>query len=628
MSRLFVENGKTVDQILLDVLGEEKVVSESALSIFRSREIILTESRSTNKTVFYQGRPIDRDIFYAVYSNIQNYQTHMDVAQALGFTAMDFGTEEDKRKQNLSKFIQRTVKSFNKQALPTDEQFPSFDKRQAFYIQKERKNAGWEFEDPTIDDVDAGNKTKKDRVSQALDRINSQELLSGEFYSNFTRIPKTRWGSWLRFWDREKTSVQQDKSLFGRKWGKTFVLGYQIERNVAYEIWYNSIDSTFSLHDINGVEMSSRVRTMNEAVRNMVRQISQASKEDGQIFAGSNPESRLIARSILQSVSDNVDPRVKQLQAIDDKKAADAKREKIAERQEAEKKKAETQSKLRTLIQNAFPKKNSNFDTDVGVGSGVADQKESESESETRSNKARSSFDAAMRAAKTASENDDKFNRWKKDFEDNIPSMGGNSTALQKRIAELKKKAKDEGGLTIEESFMVMEDIDFEDFTDEIEQMTTTRKYDTEIENIRRSAEKSPYTQTVLKTTVMGQVETYDETRITKHFSPSVFGSLFRGRAAKIELPTDKPSLFSRVKMALYGQRFRADFIIGFTLGNKVDVEVWYITEPNPDYGKGDKRKTIASYYVFDISAGKVIRKYLPYYRNALPVVMAKIGVI
>ena len=629
MTRLFVENGQTVDQILLDVLVEEKAVSESAMSIYRSKEMIL-ENRSTNKTVFYQNRPIDRDIFQAVYSNIQNYQTHMDVAQALGFTPMDFGADESKRKQNLSKFIQRTVKSFNEKALPEDDEFPSFDKRQSFYIAKERKNAGWEPDEPTIADIDSGEKMRKDRVTKALDRINSQELISGEFYSNFTRIPKTRWGSWLRFWDREKTSVQNDKTLFGRKWGKTFIIGYQIEQNVLYEVWYNSIDSTFVVHDINGVEMSSRVRTMNEALRNMIRQVAQQSAEDRQIFAGSNPESRLIARSILQSVSTNIDPRVKELQTIDDKLAKKAKEDKLEARREEEKKRAEAQNRLKTIISNAFPKKSKDFDTNIDIGSAVKDAKKSEEDINKQSNDRMRAYNDAARSAKSAAEQNDKFQQWKTKFEDDIPSMGGNKNqnALQKRIADLKKKAKDQGDFTIEESFVMMGD-EFDDFGDEIEKMTTSKKYDREIENIRKTAENSPYTQTMLKATIMGQVETYEDTRIQKHFSPSVFSmNLFRGRSAKIELPTDKPSLFSRIKMALYGQRFRADFVIGFTVANKVDIEVWYITEANPNYGKSDPRKSIASYYVFDVTAGKVLRKYLPYYRNTLPIVMAKIGVL
>jgi hypothetical protein len=35
---------------------------------------------------------------------------------------------------------------------------------------------------------------------------------------------------------------------------------------------------------------------------------------------------------------------------------------------------------------------------------------------------------------------------------------------------------------------------------------------------------------------------------------------------------------------------------------------------------------SISTYYVYDIDAEEVVKRYIPYYRNALQVVMLKIG--
>lgn len=702
--RLFLEEGKTVDQIVTNLLLEEKMISESQYKLVTNLSILEESSTGVNR-ITQSGKIIDRDIFEAVYSNVSKYSTHEDILFVIGFNESDFSPEPKKRQDTMKKTVERIIKKFNAGVaasdLPSAYILPTWGQRKNFYTNKAKVEAGIEIEEPDLDSINAGSRSKNDRVTKAMNVINRRELLSGEFYANMTRIPRTRWGNWLRFWDKEKTSVQRDRTLLGREWGKSFILGYQVEPRVVYEIWYNSIDSTFTVHDINGMDVSSRVRTMNEATRNMIRMIAQQSDEDAEVFHGSSPESRLLARSIQQSLISNTDPRVKEFREIETKQAAKAKQEKIEQRKQQE----ETRERLRAAARSATTKGRDFFNKTAQDAAEMA--KEQYDDVRHTAAKAPEAAKAAkekvVNVTKAAAEKlkdvvdyqpyhatsrddmvdidqqagDDKeklvtpntkgakktnrlnqsvLGKLKKRVDNAVQQSDAHQEKMDKiadenkrREAELKRKkeliekeARNNPYLQsreeLNESFGSQMSIveSFQDFAeiseldDDIQKETESKSYDREIDKLRQQAAKSPYTQGALRDTIMGQVETYDETRVHKHFNPSLFGgSLFRGRREPINLPTDRPNIFKRAKMSLLGQRFRADFVIGFTLADKVDVEVWYITEPNPEYnGRTNKKKTIASFYVFDITSGKVLRRYLPYYRNTLPVVMAKIGVL
>lgn len=701
---VFFENGQTVDQILLTHLVAEGLISESYVK--KHNAVLLLESSNTQSTYYYNKRPIDRDIFEAVYSDIRGKQTRIDIFTALGFTSRDFGEEESKIDQNMRRALSRIVEYFNKTAGIEDSEFPVFKDRISFYSTKKEPEFD-EFDmEPTMDDINVGKRNRKDRTSRALDKINSEDLLRGSFYSDMTKIPKTRWSGWLRFWDREKTSVKDQN----RRWKKTFVMGYQIEQNLFYEVWYNSIDSTYTIHEPNGTDVSGRSRSLNEAILNLTRMIAQRSKEDAIVFNGNNPESKQLARSILKSVSDGVDPRVKELVQLDDKMA----KQEVAERRMAIKQRnarlQAAKSKLASLTRPSTffgDRKTGDVDTDIVIGQNVVRDEKVRQEPEQNFKKSANrvtpdvikhyerqmEIRAELDAKRKAEEEAKRKEQWNKDFIDDIPSYGGkpktrteeildvpdfangyagsavqkaaakreeqrqrlslnakkkskttekNADSTKQRQAEIRAKAKqvreleankiEELNESIEHAFMMInenigtiDEID-DDFDVDIQELTQNNKYDREMDNIRRQAERSQYTQSVLKQNIMGKIFTYEETRALKHLQPSLFGGrLFTGRKDPIILPTDKPSLFKRAKMALFGQRFRADFIIGFSLDNKVDVEIWYITEPNPD--KSSTKDIISTFYVFDVTSGRVLRRYLPYYRNALPIVMAKIGV-
>lgn len=703
--KVFFENGQKVEEILINHLVTEGLLTETYVK--KHNAIMLLESQNTADTYYYNKRPIDRDIFEVAYADIRSNQTRLDIFRQLGFISTDFGTDPNKVEDNMRRFMNRLIAHFNDKGreLGYDE-LPPFKERGRFYGVASPVED--EIEEPSLDDIVFGKKNKKDRTSRALEKINSEDLLRGSFYSDMTKIPKTRWSGWLRFWDRERTSVKDQN----RRWKKTFVLGYQVEQNLFYEVWYNSIDSTYTIHEPNGTDVSGRSRTMNEAILNLTRMIAQRSKEDALIFNGNNVESKQLARSILKSVSDGVDPRVKELIQLDDKVT---KQEKAERRLAISKKNARINAAKAKLANLANPdgffgeRKPAVVDTDFVIGQDAVIRNEPNKESEPSGFKKKENqvtpdvikhyerqmeIRAELDAKRKEQEEQDRKEKWKKDFFDNIPSHQSptktkteeildvpsfasgytgssvqkasqkreeqrkkqtslskkkssstekNTDNTKKREEDIKLKLKkirdtelgkiEELNESIVNAFMDINesigtlDEDDSDFDIDIQELTQNNKYDREMDNVRKQAERSQFTQSVLKQNVMNKIYTYDETRALKHFAPSLFGGkLFIGRKDPIILPTDKPSLFKRTKMALFGQRFRADFVIGFSLDSKVDVEVWYITEPNPDKSSG--KDTISTFYVFDVTSGRVLRRYLPYYRNTLPIVMAKIGVL
>lgn len=163
-----------------------------------------------------------------------------------------------------------------------------------------------------------------------------------------------------------------------------------------------------------------------------------------------------------------------------------------------------------------------------------------------------------------------------------------------------------------------------------------TRELDQEAVARRNMAEKSGFTTSAIRTSVVeGQISTYNETRsrsVTRrdYFSKLLFGNakwtrmLRWGREDAPQLPTTGKTWYDRMKMVYHGVSFRADFVIGFSFRDEINIEVWYITEPDPTSKEG--KGMISSYYVYDVTAEKIVRANLPYYRNAISVVLAKIG--
>lgn len=146
--------------------------------------------------------------------------------------------------------------------------------------------------------------------------------------------------------------------------------------------------------------------------------------------------------------------------------------------------------------------------------------------------------------------------------------------------------------------------------------------------NRRHMASRDPATVMLIKSHIMdGMIEQYEETKLRPNdvarLSSGFELTVTRAILDKIKVVKYARAVFNRIKMFIVGTGFRADFVVGFSLRDQINIEIWYVTEPNKN-GRG----TNSSFYVLDVTAKKIVRANLPYYRNAVTVVMAKIGTI
>lgn len=161
--------------------------------------------------------------------------------------------------------------------------------------------------------VDIGNRNRK--INQ-IEAINSEDLLPGTFYTDLTKIPRSNHAKFWKFWDKEIASLPADrKSFFGRKWEKSFIFGYQVYDFLFYEVWYNSIDGTFSLYDMKAVDITGeRYETLQAATRALFNAITTASKSDAD-YARQSPT----AQSMFRAVASDLDPMIQRFQQMEKK---------------------------------------------------------------------------------------------------------------------------------------------------------------------------------------------------------------------------------------------------------------------------------------------------------------------
>lgn len=144
------------------------------------------------------------------------------------------------------------------------------------------------------------------RTGRAADKINELELMAGELYTNITRIPRPAVFKWLNLFkkDVQKAGLAPEKNRSG-VWKKVFLIGYQIEARVVLEIWFNTLDSTFTVHDFFGNTIGRRYPSMNEAVRRLILAAAKFSPDDKDIFQ--NPANRSLATSFFRPLISSAD---------------------------------------------------------------------------------------------------------------------------------------------------------------------------------------------------------------------------------------------------------------------------------------------------------------------------------
>jgi len=703
-----------VGKYLLEELVKSNLI-ESSEAFVMSSQVMLSEAKTENNTEF-RGKDISFDSFKRVYSNYDSYPTSVAVLQGLGvdISQITSGDSATKAVRRIAKHFRVNGKTINGLPIVPPGMRIKYYSRQARIAMK---NGGHPY-DPSIDDIDPGERNKRNRATVIVDKINAQEIIPGEFYANHTRIPKSRWASWWKFWDQSKQHVRPNKfSLTGQHWGKTFILGYQIDQKMFVEIWYNSLDSSFSLYDRNGVELGTPVETVQEAIRHLTLNVARMDKTDGDIFAhGINNG---VAQSMMRSLSKDLTGEVGELRRQDMLKSrqdaedsahvqakADAKRQARVDRVTQYKRKKKIEAATYRVTRKLINKGKSfdyetfkqemkreytdmrgdaanwttfvKYDLPTYWEDAKSEYQQAKSEyyrnntapdpeeaarvvdiqSQIRQGNEQRAKRQAEQRAKADKEFQDKhgtnmknaLNKARNSM-DRIKNTDQESASSAEReaalIAQRKQLAKDiadegqpdettsngKSGLgkrfnlnprrnKMEESYVPMDE-------DGIDQ----RAMDSRVENIRTHAENSAYTQAALKGKVMQDLFTIyhqtkaDDSMATSRFSRWMRNLFFKNRKDKIISPTDPAPIWDSIKMGLKGQKYRADFIVGFSLADKVNIEIWYVTEPGPETDRFNMNTTMqSSFYVYDVTSKTVVRKYLPYYRNAVQVAYSKLG--
>lgn len=755
---------------LVTALQESGVISEASAAKINSMVLLTENVQNTPNSYVYNNHFISWELFKTVYTSYDKYPDIEDVWKALGYPRGAFsGETEKKKRENMSKSLRRIVDHFQEKNREAREILVTPAKRETYSnqnVNQVRRKTDYEEDDvfglnpdyePSMQDIDPGRRGRITRATRTIERINSQQLLSGQFYSDFSRIPPTRWGNWLRFWDKQKSPVRQKVSLFGRSWKKTFVLGYQIEPSLVYEIWYDSLDSSFALYDFRGSQLTRAFPTLSEATKAMMNALAQRSNRDAEFF--SSGINNRVATSIFRSMTNDLDSRIDDLRRLEDKEQKDAvEAQKRREEENAKRKELGNLEYFRQKVASAAPsgkdvetaKRWAGAAKDVvakGVNSdlvtnGILDKAIASINSKIKepatkaqlvhsleqikagrltlsrfAQEASNLFDVAgdprerqlramlvsgdigvaeyVDALKDLSERTQRVKNRNTGTTEIRPQPTSTGEPRQQRV-DLRRTWDSEGGeysvrtgdmtgdTPVSFSIQSKEQDDaisryekakiaqlekmkseeqpkkkparkrgkgkpeqmqltFESILDDVRKSEMQKEFvDEEIDSghtgmirrIRDDAQNGQFTQKVLKSNINSElISTYNQTRVDNSFPNRIMTSLInRGRRDPVVLPTDKPGILDRVKLLVRGHKYHADFIVGFSLRDAVNIEIWYVVEPNPEYSfnplanNDGVSPTVSSFYVFDVTSGRLIRKYVPYYRNAVQIAMAKLS--
>ena len=740
---------------------KRQIVSEQKLTKFEG--IILNEAGASDLGTNYlkiYGTHVSWEEYLRVYTNPDAYPTPDMVMKAIGIDVDTFFdvTHPDmsagERRSRMGKELAEANKKWKQKRMPNSEELVTPKKREMAYSQRfanDRDNETFEQE-PTVNDIDRGSRQRSSGPStNIINKINDNaDIFAGEFYNDISRIPPSRWNIWLKFWKREKTRLPKDKSWFGREWKKHFIFGYKMDEKNILEVWYNTIDSKFSIHDKNGSEISKRSETMNETMGNMLRFLVQMSPNDRDVFLNSNSGiAKSMARSMVQGLEG--DQRMKDMMAKERKelsKAEKLERAKSIKNSRAQRTSRDDARETRRrgrgvdaddqwrrdsqvppkasersrpnrdfghndpdgawagqssdqyhgspdqqfggVDDDKFDNANDvtpNFEYDPTVddvnsdtnvqGGGFADtyhdafRKENNRQSrETdlmkkwldeenarikKQKQTKKELDdwegagpkapKALPGTKTKKDQEeankkqsDLFRQAIDDYKKDNPYKGTKPRVHAKNKKNKKTNESEElDGIPLTEA----EEARLDDLVDllnsDIGKEINSPIYRNRITELRKKVTKdNPFTAKLIRSSVTDDtIKPYGETKIDSGGALSwVWNSIMSGRKGRIQVPNDFGAKAKALGNTLIGNRTSADFLIGFSLGEYVNFEVWYVTEPNPAYVSRwwdlfstdvDEPRTITSYYVYDVSGKRVVRKNLPYYRNAVQEIMAKI---
>ena len=105
------------------------------------------------------------------------------------------------------------------------------------------------------------------------------ELFPGDFYSDMTRIPPRRWHAWYKLWKRKTPVPRRERGISDMRkpkiyFRKIFLFGYQFTDGSLFELWYDSHDAEYIVHDEYGNEAQNRFRIMGDAINGFIYYIA------------------------------------------------------------------------------------------------------------------------------------------------------------------------------------------------------------------------------------------------------------------------------------------------------------------------------------------------------------------
>lgn len=734
---------------LMEELTSNGILEEHQLNRFKAKERLLNEAaanprwgeynegregKNTHEIYHYHGKPIDWKRFYHVYTDYENFPTPTDIMAAIGFPPEAFNSHE-----SMTKALNRIRKYFVKNNIEARQsgigEVNTDKRKQAYYLQDDDQE---DRPVASVDGINPGKRNRKTPSSKVIGMLNDQSVMPGEFYNDISRIKRNKWGNWIRFWEKQMSRIKDQRSLLGRVWQKTFIMGYQFDKRMFIEIWYNSATSSFSIYDQNGVEVGKPTETLQESIRFFVHHLVQHSEEDREVFQRDRAATqvaqsslRALSRSLNQdvnaasreaelasiearggaptSIRDAVAASTSQFKAWQDANTqkhdeAKAKRnsqnfttdtwemgtrranaqakerddnlkaERDRKKKEAEdfKKKSEDDfvkrasdrfgqkinkstidgeatvvddKQDRSLPHKKADPKAGNVEYDPFVGGKEGDLTPQQAEVLRRK------YEDKKQEFEKQQEHLEQLKQEQREMKKNRKALGDRFDVLNRRNRSASAVVQKRKEITQDEMEKLEKQVKAQDktpnstgknkrrsvneaFEDSVFDLKDTknaeavsmasRELDQQAVSLRNMAKNSPFTTASISNAVMDDmITTYDQTRAGKQVRrPKNFlDKWFRGRKAPIVLPNEKAGIWDSIRMAMIGARYRADFVIGYSLRDEINVEIWYITEPS-------NGKMVSSFYVYDVTSAMVIRSNLPYYRNAVQVVMAKVGVI
>jgi len=571
------------------------------------------------------GHGIEYTIFRTVWDDPIRFPSYADMYDALHPEKID--PPKDK-----SKAITRAVTHFKKFKSDMGSSFRDQQERLEWRIEELSTKEGREAK--RGEKINPGSRSA--REDTRIKKINDAELFPGKFYTNKTKIPSRNWYAWWAVWRRRQQSVPPnpsskilDLSHLGTRWEKHFVMGYSMDQSTTYEVWYNTYNSSFSVHDKNGNPVLDSAPTVRQAISGMFTIIAKVSDMDSTYI-------RQVRGSVDKAFTHTLDQKAFQADAEVVKKAEKEEKKTRADNKRAEdeiNQQAKSSRAWKEFKANNFkvPEDESSYTSQAapsgsaGAGAGAEDAdlrqriagtldgsyNDSEGAFASRKDNKETSTRKKNMAAKDRRAVNDKMGNW---------SNGISSSFSEAKIIEL------------EESIVS---------GDELTDASNNPLYSREANQrsvVAMSQADNSMTKQMLSSDIIGSVEQYDKTKFNT--SPSVFKRLavkmfpfLRSRKANIQTPVNTKSVIglpSRVRGRLHGVDVRADFVTGFSLGS-IDMEVWYVQEldlydSSNLLKKFSVSKQKAGFYVYDVKSMQLIQNDIPYFRLALQTVFLKIG--